>query len=499
MITDYRPLLPYLILTLLAIGVAVADTFIKERRTPWLGWVTTAGALLVIAVQWFVPGVMHVELWNGFVRHDAFALGFDLVFLVALALTSLAAASSEHRMKYAGEFYALLTFSTIGLMIVAAAGSLLAVIVGIELSVISLLALSGFAKRELRSAEAALKLFVLGGAASAATFYGASIIYGVLRTTMFGPMSAIVSGPMDVGEMVALWAGLALVLGGIGFKISAAPFHLWAPDVYEGAPSLMVAFLSTASKAGGFAALLRILGDGLGPLAAHWAPVVGMLAALSMIVGNFGAIGQTNLKRLIAYSGIAQAGYILVAVAGLIPGDPSLAVGSVIMYLLLYAFTNVGALLLAQAVKEATGSDEVSALRGLHKRSPMLAFAALMILFSLGGIPPLAGFVGKLYLFAAGWQGAQYVLVVLGAIVSVVALYYYLMVALQVYIRDPADDRRLPVGRSLAVSLAICVIAMLAIGIYPRPAVLLGKDARAGGAAPSQRESVQAAPGRLAV
>lgn len=205
--------------------------------------------------------------------------------------------------------------------------------------------------------------------------------------------------------------------------------------------------------------------------------MVVILAALSMVLGNLVALTQTNLKRLLAYSGIAQAGYVLVAVAGAPFTGSNMGVAAAFAYLFLYAFTNVGGFLIAQAVADATGSDQITALRGLHKRSPLLAFGILIVLFSLGGLPPLAGFVGKLYLFAAGWEGGQYALVVIGALTSVISLYYYLMVVLQVYIRDPEDERRMPVSAPLGVAVGICVLATIVIGIYPRPLVALGERA----------------------
>jgi proton-translocating NADH-quinone oxidoreductase chain N len=279
---------------------------------------------------------------------------------------------------------------------------------------------------------------------------------------------------------VALWLGLAFVIGGFAFKIAATPFHLWAPDVYEGAPATVTAFLSTASKAGGFAGLLRFLLLGLGGSSETWGMLIIALAALSMVVGNLVALVQTSLKRLLAYSGIAQAGYVLVAVAGATGDGRSMSVSATLFYLFLYAFTNVGGFLLAQVIINATGSDSIAALRGLHRRSPMLAFAALVVLFSLGGIPPLAGFVGKLYLFAAGWQGGQQILVLIGALTSVIALYYYLMVARQVYINDPQDDRRMPVSRPIGLALTLCTLGTLVIGIYPRPWITLGEEAARG-------------------
>jgi NADH-quinone oxidoreductase subunit N len=274
---------------------------------------------------------------------------------------------------------------------------------------------------------------------------------------------------------------LAFVIGGLGFKIAAVPFHLWAPDVYEGAPTTVAAYLSTASKAGAFAALLRFLLVGQAAGSERWIPVIAVLAALSMILGNLVALSQSSLKRLLAYSGIAQAGYILVAVAAATDDG----VSSAFTYLFLYAFANTAAFLIAHAVADATGSEEISALRGLHRRSPPLALAMLIVLFSLGGIPPFAGFVGKIYLFSAGWKGDQRGLVVIGAITSVVSLYYYLMVALQVYIRDPADERRLPVPRSLGIAIGACAAVTLLIGLYPRPLIELGRRAAVSALSPS--------------
>jgi proton-translocating NADH-quinone oxidoreductase chain N len=336
--------------------------------------------------------------------------------------------------------------------------------------------LVGIAKRDRRSAEAAMKLFVLGAVASAIMLYGISIVYGVAGGTGFTAIAAACSGLAGGTSTIALCLGVVFVVGGIAFKMSAAPFHLWAPDVYEGAPSTVAAFLSTASKTAAFAAVIRFLVTSLAIHASRWLPMVVALAILSMVVGNLVAVVQTNLKRLLAYSGIAQAGYILVAVAAAHRPDTH-GLSAVWMYLFLYGFTNVAGFLVVDAVHQATGSDRIDALRGLHKRSPLLAFAALIVLFSLGGIPPLAGFVGKLYLFAAGWQGGQYALVVVGALTSVIALYYYLMVALQVYIRDPEDDRKMPVPRTLGWAIGFCTAAVIAIGIYPRPWIALGDSA----------------------
>jgi len=480
MITDYRPLYPYILLTVLGLLVALLDTLSRKEKTPethpsslppFLGWLTAGGAIGAMILDWLPPDSAP---WQGLVLFDDFSRAFNTVFLLTLAVVAAGSAAEERKMRFAGEYYALMIFSTMGLMLMASSGGLLALFLGLELSTICLFVLVGFSKRERRSAEASLKMFVLGAVASAVVLYGASILYGVLGSTQFDAMAAALRGT-PTGFAWAFWVGLAFVVGGLAFKIAAVPFHLWAPDVYEGAPSTVSAYLSTASKAGGFAALLRFLLIALSTASDRWIPLIVALAALSMIVGNLVAIVQTNLKRLLAYSGIAQAGYVLVAVAA----ASDMGLGAAWMYLFLYAFTNVGGFLAAQALADATGSDQITALRGLHRRSPPMAFALLIILFSLGGIPPLAGFVGKVYLFAAGWEGGQYALVLLGALTSVISLYYYLMVALQVYIRDPEDERRLPVARPLGLAMAVCVIGTLAIGVYPRPWVEIGRKAAA--------------------
>lgn len=488
-----------LLLTALGILLALIDAF----RTPTLkrggqggvssilGWLAALGAVVALIVDWGGPDA---GPWNGAVVFDGFSRGFDTAFLISLAVVCIGSAGREGRMAFAGEYYALLLFSTVGLMLMASSGGLITLYLGIELSTICLFALAGFAKRERKSAESALKLFVLGAVASAVILYGSSIVYGAVMSipgatsgTQFDSIAAAIVGAHG-SLSAALWIGVAFVVGGIGFKIAAAPFHLWAPDVYEGAPTTVSAYLSTASKAGGFAALLRFLFTALEPASSHWIPAVAVLAVLSMVLGNLVALSQSNLKRLFAYSGVAQAGYILVAVAA--GPQSSYAMGSIVMYLVLYAFTNAGGFLLAQAIEDATGSSDVSALRGLHKRNGLLAAAMLIFLFSLGGIPPLAGFVGKLYLFAAGWNGGQYALVVIGAITSVIALYYYLMVALQVYFRDPEDDRRMTLSAPLATAIAICAAATILIGVYPRPWVELGMKA-----ASATQAALSATPG----
>lgn len=473
---DYSPIYPYILLVAASLSIALLGTVPSVRSGRWLGWLTAATALAALALS---SRTGDSSPWGGTVRFDGYARAFNCIFLSILAVIAIGSVAEEKKTAFAGEYYALMLLSTMGLMIMGSSGSLLILYVGLELSTISLIALAAFSKFEKRSAEASVKLLVLGSVASAVVLYGSSILYGVLGTTTFSGMAASLTAGNVAAPAAALWLGIAFVIGGLAFKVAAVPFHLWAPDVYEGAPALVTAFLSTASKAGGFAALLRFL---ISIQAGENHAITSLIVAisgLSMLIGNLCALSQTNLKRLLGYSGIAQSGYILVAVAGGVGPDHGAIVGSTLMYLLLYAFTNVGAFLLVQAVYDATGSDKVSALSGLHKRCPSLAFSAVVVMFSLGGIPPLAGFVGKLYLFAAAWEGGQQGLVMLGAIASVIALYYYLMVVKQIYIHDPADDRRIAVARPLGIAMTICTIAILAIGIYPRPVIEIGEKATA--------------------
>jgi len=475
--TDYTPLIPYTILIVLAIVVALLGTIPAVRAGRWLGCLTAVGALLAL---YTVSHGSESSPWEGSVRFDSYSKAFNGVFLITLALISIASVAEEKKTAYAGEYYALLMLSTMGLMLMASCGSLITLYLGLELSTISLIALAAFSRHERRSAEAAVKLLVLGSVASAVVLYGSSILYGVLGTTQFSGMAAaLASDGLPLGSISgpALWLGITFIIGGLAFKVAAVPFHLWAPDVYEGSPALVTAFLSTASKAGGFAALLRFLIAIQSSDNREVTAIIVALSALSMLIGNLCALSQTNLKRMLGYSGIAQSGYILVAIASGVGSGRGATVGSVLMYLLLYALTNVGAFLLAQAVFDATGSDKIVALRGLHRRCPSLAFCAVVLMFSLGGIPPLAGFVGKLYLFAAAWEGGQQGLVVLGALASVIALYYYLMVVRQIYITDPEDGRRLSVARPIGLAITLCTIGILAIGIYPKPLISLGERA----------------------
>jgi NADH-quinone oxidoreductase subunit N len=337
--------------------------------------------------------------------------------------------------------------------------------------------LTGWQKSDAYSAESGTKYLLLASLASAFFIYGASLLFVKFGTTHLLMLSGLITGP----EPLVL-VGLLMLLVGFAFKVAAAPFHLWAPDVYQGAPISTVAFLSTASKAAGFAVLLRALTGGFFGLSAQWWALISIMAALSMLIGNLVALHQNNVKRMLAYSGIAQAGYILIAVGALgqahLHGSvqPTLGMTAAILYLFLYTVGNIGAFAITGIVSREAGNSEMSAFAGLRWRAPMLAFAMALLLLSLGGIPLLAGFVGKWVIFLSAIYQGQYLLVLLGAALSVVSIYYYLLVIKQMYIIPaPKDAKPIRVGGIAALGLLIIVLLTALIGIYPLPFYELAK------------------------
>jgi len=328
---------------------------------------------------------------------------------------------------------------------------------------IPLYAMTGFEKRDGEAVEAALKFFLVGTVSSALIAYGLSFVYGVTRTTL---MSGI--GPALAGGSPLLILGLVVALAGLGFKIAAFPFHMWVPDTYEAANAPFVAWLSVAPKAAGFVVIFRLYLEGVGDRVVLWVPVATGLAAVTIVAGNLMALPQQNIKRLLAYSGIAHIGYMLIGLAAV----SASGVAMMLFYLVAYLFGNMGAFLVVEAVSQAEGSDNIAAYRGLAQRSPVLALAMLLFLLSLGGIPFVAGFWAKLYVFWAAAEKGLYLLVLLGAVLTVVALFYYLLVAKRMYIDAPVRPGPIAVPPLLALGILICGVGVVAMGVYPKPFVL---------------------------
>jgi NADH-quinone oxidoreductase subunit N len=443
----------------------IAQMVQGERRgkLPVAAWLSALGCAVVVYLC--ATSNRWGSLWNGMFVWDAYSAFFCALFALVALLVCLAAADD----KYGGEFFALTLLSSVGMMFMVTSGNLLMLYLSLELSTIPLFVLAGYDKSRRRSGEASFKFLAAAGTASAVLLFGASWVYGAVGTTSYDALHRMLATSVPAYA----WAGVVLVIGAFGFKIAAAPFHLWAPDVYEGAPSPVTAFLSTASKAAGFVALMRWLIMGAGLASSSWVNLIVALAAITLILGNLVALVQTNVKRLLAYSGIAHAGFILIAVAA----GTQLGTTAVAIYLLLYAFANVGAFLCVYSVSERNEDHSLASYDGLSRRAPKLAFAFLIFLLSLAGIPPLAGFVGKWYLFMAGMESGLWGLVLLGAIASTVSLYYYLVVAKRMYIHAPPEGaQEITVSRPLSLSIGICVLMTAVIGLYPLPWIELARQ-----------------------
>jgi len=450
---------PELLVLGLAVLVLIVDALVGRGDQRTVGYLTALGVVGVLAVMW-ARGETYGTTFGGVYRVDALSQLFKLIFLTTALLVALASVHfAPKETRHPGEYQAMLLFSTLGLMVMVSARDLVTLYLGIELGTLSLYALAAFRKDNRRSSEAGLKYMLLAAISSAVLIYGISLLYGAAGSTHFDKLSQATRN-----ETLAT-LGMILVVSGFAFKCAAAPFHMWAPDVYEGAPTPITGFISVASKAAGFAVLTRLLVGPLADLMPQWQILLKALAGLSIVVGNLLALQQSNIKRMLAYSGIAQAGYLLIGVAaGSIKG-----VGASTAYLYLYMFTNLGAFFIAHVVASNVGDEEIRNYSGLSQRAPLLALGMLILLLSLGGIPPLAGFVGKFYLFWAGIEQEMWWLVLLGALFSVVSLYYYLMVIRRMYIlEEVADSRPLEIAPPLGLAILICVVMTVLIGVWPR-------------------------------
>jgi NADH-quinone oxidoreductase subunit N len=433
-----------------------------DRRR--VGILALVGLCVLLALAFRAqPGI---ELLGGSFVQDDLSIFAKRLFLVATiigVLGSLGLRTATFARR-ATEYHLAILASLLGMLVLASARELILLFVSFELMSIPLYYLTGFAKRDEEAVEAALKFFLVGTVSSAVLVYGLSFLYGVAGTTDLGGIARA----LGTGHPLLL-LGMVLALAGLGFKIAAFPFHMWVPDAYEAASTPFVAWLSVAPKAAGFVVIFRLYLEDVGREVLVWVPLAAGLATVTIIAGNLMAIPQQNIKRLLAYSGIAHIGYMLVGLAAVSANG----VAMMLFYLVAYLFGNMGAFLVAEAVAQSEGgSDSIAAYRGLAQRSPVLALSMLLFLLSLGGIPFVAGFWAKLYVFWAAAEQGLYWLVLVGAILTVVALFYYLLVAKRMYIDPP--DTVTPVRASLAVNLSIfiCVAGVVGLGMYPKPLVM---------------------------
>jgi NADH-quinone oxidoreductase subunit N len=408
--------------------------------------------------------------YHKFATGDDFALFFEILF-ASLGILTVALSHSylKRRRLLEPEFHLLIMASVIGMMVLASATSLVTVFLGLEILSISLYIVSGFARTDFRSQEAAAKYLLVGGVASAFVLYGMALVYGGAGTTVIPDIAKNLAATSGTNPLILL--GILLMGVGFAFKVSAAPFHMWTPDVYQGAPIPVTAFMSVGTKAAAFAMIVRVFEGGLPHLAPEWQALLAFVAATSMIVGNLMAIVQSSLKRLLAYSGVAQAGYVLI---GVIAGGQN-GLAAVLYYLFVYMFMNFGAFAVITMLAGAEGDrDSFADLQGLGRRSPVLAVAMTIFMLSLAGFPPSVGFFGKLFLFTAG-VGAGYTwLVVLAVLMSVVSVFYYIRVLIPVWSQAPSVER-LPGSVSSTFAIVLSGVASVALGLYPTTLLIAGQ------------------------
>jgi len=424
-----------------------------------ISWITFVGLLGVLATT---LAATDGSLFGGAYVVDGLARFAKRIVIGSAAISVLASMSGSPGalIRRAAEYHFTLLFSLLGMLVLVSARELILLFVAFELMSLPLYVLTGFLKRDGAAPEAALKFFLVGTVSAAVIAYGMSFMYGVMGTTLL----EAVPGAMAQGHPL-MPLGLGLVLAGLGFKIAAFPFHMWAPDSYEAGSTPFVAWLSVAPKAAGFVVIIRLFVEGAASAQLAWIPLLSMLAGVTIVAGNLMAIPQQNVKRLLAYSGVAHIGYMLIGLAAMSADG----VATVLFYLIAYVFGNMGAFLVVEAVARAEQSNGLDAYRGLAQRSPLLALAMLLFLLSLGGIPFVAGFWAKLYVFLVGVERGLIGLVFVGAVLTVVALYYYLLVARRMFIEAPLQKTPVVVSASLGTTLVVCVIGVVGIGVYPAP------------------------------
>ena len=465
--TMFASILPEILILTIGLLVLVVEPFWKEEKRRNVGWLTAIGLLaaMVISLIFARPGEPTSTL-GGMVRFDWLGFFFKMLFMFAGAATALLLMDNE-KVGHRGEGYLLLLASLLGMNLMAASADLVMLYLAIETASIPLYVLAGFMLADNKSTEAGFKYLLFGALTSTVMLYGFSLVFGFAGTTDLYQLA----GMLQAGNLslVSAFSILALILVGIGFKVSIVPFHFWAPDVYEGSPTPVAGFLSTASKAAGFAVLTRLFMVAFPDLATSWTAILAVLAAITMTVGNLLALPQTNIKRLLAFSSVAHAGYVLIGVVAL----TQLGVASVVFYLAAYIVTNLLAFGIVMAFSRVTGLEEITDYAGMSRRNPGLALMMLAAFLSLTGMPPFAGFVAKVVVFAAGIQAGYTWLVVIGIINSVIGVYYYLNVMKYVYLyRMPNQDEEnypVPLTRPYAIALIVLVVGVILVGTLFAP------------------------------
>jgi NADH-quinone oxidoreductase subunit N len=469
---DLTLFIPEITLAVFAILVILLDLGVRDKS--WLRSVSLVGLVIAGGVSIAMWGGAYSPQFNNMLAVDDFALFFKVLFCGIAFLVILSTVDYANKFeRFQGEYYALILISTLGMMLMAATADLISLYVSLELTSISLYVLVSFLKDK-KSTEASLKYLLLGAIASAVLLYGMAMVFGFTGRTQLGEIAVAIQsmGLSSLLDSPALLMGIVMLVAGFGFKIAAVPFQMWVPDVYEGAPTPVTAYLSVGSKAAGFAIILRVFYSAFGApvwLTQNWGMIFAVLAVISMIIGNVVAIPQANIKRMLGYSSIAQAGYLMVGLAtfGLAPASDVIGQSGVMFFLASYALTNLGAFIAVIAITNKINSDEITDFAGMGKRAPVLALALTLCLISLIGMPPAAGFMAKFYIFRAAVLNNLLWLVVIAALNSVISAYYYLRVVKVMWFNEPASPEKVLSSSAPRLALFLCCLGVLLLGIIP--------------------------------
>jgi NADH-quinone oxidoreductase subunit N len=471
---DLLVIAPEMVLTGFALLILLMSVFIRTEQRAFLGYTAVVGVLAAMVSLYWVMG-KEVSAFGNMVRIDPLSFFFKVILLIICLLTILISLGYTKQEGIGfGEYYVLVLFAAVGMMLMASAVNLLIIFLGLEVMSISIYILAGIMRDDTRSVEAAFKYFLLGAFASAFLLYGIALIYASTGTLELAGIGRILAERSWISGLPILVIGAALLIVGFSFKIALVPFHMWTPDVYEGAPTTITAFMATGVKSAAFAAFVRVFFYALPALQPYWQDIMWILAVATMTVGNIIALSQSNIKRMLAYSSIAHAGYILVAFTA----GNELGIASILFYLLAYVFMNIGAftvvILLGKKGKENTLLSDYA---GVGYQHPLLAVAMAIFMFSLAGVPPTAGFMAKFYVFSAAVKANYYWLAIIGVLNSAVAAYYYLRVLIYMYFREP--EKQLVIGGfspAAVLAIIISVWGVLNMGILPSAFLALARQ-----------------------
>ncbi|WP_303849535.1 NADH-quinone oxidoreductase subunit N [Seleniivibrio woodruffii] len=461
---NLQSIFPEVLMTIFGLILVVLDVMTKKEKKSMVGYFGIAFLLITALLTNPQVGGKYLG-FNNMLMWDNFSYVFFVIFALAYTLTTLGSVEYlKDKGILKGEFYTIMFFSILGMMFMVSAFDLTIFYVGLETMAIAMYVLAGFNKNEMRSSEAGVKYFIIGAFSSAMLLFGMTYVYGATGTLNYLQISEVLKSGL-VADNMTVKIGLILMLTGFAFKISAVPFHMWAPDVYQGAPTPAAGFMTVAPKAAAFAALIRFVYIALEPAAGLWVPLFSILAVLTMTYGNLVALAQTNVKRMLAYSAISHAGYMMI---GLVAMNPE-GYRAIALYSLIYVFMNIGAFTLLGILKNKgmVEDERLESFAGLAKKNPLYALGMLIFMFSLAGIPPLAGFIGKFQIFMAAMKADMIWLAVIGALNSALACYYYMRVTIYMYFNEPEYEVEATVGRSAFITSFIGVVMVLFVGFFP--------------------------------